>query len=112
AGGGEREVRVPSIVGVATRGDQPAPFEAAQRPAQVPAIDPERRRDAARRRSFAVRELVEDADLGERELAAEVCRAERTEVTRVEAVEAADVLGPLVDRAHDSVPMMDGSGCG
>src|SRR5262249_49925210 len=107
AGLSECEMCVAAIVRVTPRVDQTSALERPQRAAQVAAVDAERRGDAARRRSITMRELVQHPDLGERELAAEVRRAERPDAMCVEAIEKANNVGALVDRPHESIPMAD-----
>jgi hypothetical protein len=84
------KMRLPAIRRRRRRRDESAPLECAQGATQVAAIETERLADLAGGGIVAMRQLVEDARFGEREVAPEVAVAEGADVARVEAVEVAD----------------------
>jgi hypothetical protein len=70
--------------------DQPGFREAAQDAAEIAGVEPELLAELGRRRSVPLRDLVDDARLGQREPAAEQPFLEHADPARVEAREAAD----------------------
>ena len=80
---------------------QPLRFEAAQDAAQIAGVEAEIAAEIGRGRRLAVRELVEDAHLGQRERAVEQAIAERADAAGVEAVERAHRIDRRSGRHHD-----------
>ncbi len=88
AGRGELEVALPSVALRAATGDEPPSLKPLQQPADVARVEPQLGDELRGGGRVPVRELEEDADLGERERAVEVLLAERADEPRVEAVES------------------------
>ena len=96
----------------ASRPIRPLRFEAAQDAAQIAGVEPEIAAEVGGGRRLAVGQLVEHAQLGQRERAVEVAVAERADLAGVEAVEGADgvdrgcghdvdIVNELVDGVND-----------
>ena len=93
-GGGEAEVEMARVVARALGADQLGVLQRAQQPAQVAGIEIEVARQLGGRCvRLAMRELPEQARLGQREARAGQALVQDADAPRVEAVEAADGVG-------------------
>src|SRR6185369_8066203 len=93
---------MPPILRVGARDDQSAFPKGREHSAQVAGIERECGGDFGRSRIVAMRELVEDPDFSEREVAVHVRIAEGADARRVEAVEIPDRLGVVIELAHET----------
>src|SRR5208282_2281803 len=92
----QRQMALPGIADGNAASDQSALFEVAQHAAQISGIEIERAADAAGRRRTAAGDLVKHARLAERIGAVEIGLAQHAEPPRVEAVEPAHGVDPLL----------------
>src|SRR5712691_1889565 len=90
--GGEGQEALPAVVRRTSCPDEAAALEALQQPAEIAEVEAEVPAQGARRGLPAVRQLVQQACLGEPVRAAEEIRAQYADAPCVESVEAAHRL--------------------
>ena len=104
---GQGEEALPAVGLRAGALEQPALLEAAQDAAQIARIEPELSPERARGDGVLMRELVEDAPLGQGERAGQIALVQEADLPRVEAIEPPHRGDPLVGLAlgHVASPL-------